>query len=252
KRLVRVCAAAAGLALASGWAAGWITGRQSGAVVAVLVLSRTLAALLFRADRLHWRDLSLRDTASAALACLGGSAIAAAASAGLPGGWPARTLAADCALYGCLVAAAALLAGVPRLRTQPRSREAVRTLLWGAGVEGRTLLDRIRRHNPGVEVFGWLDDDPVLAELDCDGLPVLGPLEALPLLVELHGVKAVLVAIPGLSLERRRVAEDLARWSGARLVFSEGYAASLEALAGMGHGGDETAPRAWPRDQSTW
>ncbi|MEZ5396086.1 MAG: hypothetical protein R2724_25215 [Bryobacterales bacterium] len=184
KRLVRISAAAAGLGFISAWIAGWVSETASWPVVAVLVLSRTLAAALFRLDRLHWRALALRDSATAALACAGGSAIAAAASAGLPQGWPARILAADCALYACLLGTAALLAAAPRLRTPARSRHAVRTLIWGAGVEGRTLLERVRRHNPGIEVFGWLDDDPALAELDCDGLPVLGPLESLPLLVE--------------------------------------------------------------------
>ncbi|MEZ5365718.1 MAG: hypothetical protein R2748_26155 [Bryobacterales bacterium] len=114
------------------------------------------------------------------------------------------------------------------------------------------MLERVRRHNPGIEVFGWLDDDPALAELDCDGLPVLGPLESLPLLVELHGVRAVLAAIPALADDRRSTAEDLARWSGAKLVFSEGSTRSFEALAALSPDAGDSLPRAWPRDQSTW
>jgi FlaA1/EpsC-like NDP-sugar epimerase len=107
----------------------------------------------------------------------------------------------------------------------------VRTLIWGAGVEGRAILARIRRGYPEVEVFGWLDDDPALAGLDRDGAPVLGPLESLPLLVELHGVQAVLAAIPALPAARRAHAEELAGWSGAKLCFLPDGSGELNGLA---------------------
>jgi FlaA1/EpsC-like NDP-sugar epimerase len=231
KRLICIPALAGALALASALAAGWVSGAQTGRAAGVLVLARVLASLVFRLDRLDWRELTFRDAVTASLACAGGSAIAAAACVMLPGPWPSRMLAADLAIYACLLLGGAALAGIGRLRTSSRGARRVRTLIWGAGSEGRATLERIRRRNPEIEVVGWLDDDPSLAELDLDGTPVLGPVESLPLLVELHRVQAVIVAIPRLSSERRALAEDLARWSGARLVFIPDASECLATLA---------------------
>ena len=231
KRLLRVPALAGALAVLSALAAAWIADEQAGLSLAVLVLARALASLIFRLDRLDWRALGFRDAVTAALAFAGGSAIASAVFATLPGPWPARLLAADLAIYTCLAFGLAAASRLGQLRASAKSSPSVRTLIWGAGAQGRALLDRIRRYNPEIEVLGWLDDDPFLAELDLDGTPVLGPIESLPLLIELHGVHTVVVAIPRLSAERRAMAEDLARWSGARLVFVPGAEAILDSLA---------------------
>ncbi len=231
KRLVRVPAAAAALAIASSATAAWATWASIDAAMAVVVTSRLLASLIFRLDRLPWRRLTFRDATTAGLACAGGSALAAALSTALPGAWPLRLLAVDAAIYPCILFGLAAIPLLRELRAKPVQASGVRTLIWGAGADGRALLERIRREGTAIEVYGWLDDDPVLAELDCDGLPVLGPLESLPLLVELHGVQTVLVAVPSLSAERRAFAEDLARWSGAELVFAPTFASGLQALA---------------------
>ena len=220
KRLIGIPAAAGAFAGLSVAIAAWVAQSPFGLAAAAIVFARVLAALIFRLDRLDWRRLVFRDAGATALACAGGSAIAGAACATLPGSWPARLLLADLALYPMLTLGVAALLRLRHERPQPARPDAERTLIWGAGWEGRVMLDRIRRSQPNVEIFGWLDDDPVLAELDCDGVPVLGPLESLPLLAELHGIRSVLVAIPRLSPERRAVAQDLARWSGVALHFT--------------------------------
>lgn len=231
KRLIWVPAATGAVAALSAGIACWATHTPLGLAACALICARVLASLIFRLDRLRWQRMTFRDAVTAALACAGGSAIAAALSATVPGPWPARMLAVDAALYPCLLLGLAAAPLLRELRAKPSGPHRVRTLIWGAGAEGRALLERLRRTDPAVEVFGWLDDDPVLAELDCDGLPVLGPVESLPLLVELHGVQAVLVAIPSLPADRRAVAEDLARWSGAKLISTPSLPSSLEALA---------------------
>jgi FlaA1/EpsC-like NDP-sugar epimerase len=231
QRLIWIPAAAGGLALASTLAAAWISGERLAWTAAAIVQARVLAALLFRLDRLWWRELTFRDAVTAGMAIGGGSAIAAAAAVLAPGGWPARLLAAELAVHVSLVFGLAASLRLSGLRTAKSAPNAVRAVIWGCGASGRALLENVRRSIPSLDVLGWLDDAPALAEIDRDGAPVLGPLESLPLLVELHGVQAVLVAVPGLDPARRAQAEDLARWSGARLTFIASPTASLEAPA---------------------
>jgi FlaA1/EpsC-like NDP-sugar epimerase len=226
-----VNAAAGCLALLSACVAAWIGEQSSLIALAVLAASRVAATLIFRLDRLYWPDLTFRDMVTAILAVCGGTAIAGALTATLPGPCPARLLAADFCVCALLTLLCAALPRLGSLRARAPSQRATRALIWGAGETGRALLARLRA-NPDLDIFGWLDDAPALAEIDRDGVPVLGPLESLPLLTELHGIRRVLVAIPSLGRERRAFAEDLARWSGAELIFSPGYSVRLGTQGG--------------------
>ena len=68
------------------------------------------------------------------------------------------------------------------------------------------------RLNPesGFEPFGFLDDDPSYIEAILDGVPVLGSLNALPFLAELHDVRQVLAVQDSLSDDDRERLLDLA------------------------------------------
>lgn len=72
-----------------------------------------------------------------------------------------------------------------------------RILIAGAGTAGRMALGEIRAHpESGLIPVGFLDDDPALAGVEVEGLPVLGTLDALVDVVAEHQIHEVLIAIP--------------------------------------------------------
>jgi FlaA1/EpsC-like NDP-sugar epimerase len=114
----------------------------------------------------------------------------------------------------------------------PRSRPAkgtggLGTLVVGAGEAGRTLARALRRSpNYGLVPIGFLDDAPGLVRTF--GLPVFGPIAALPEIAQAHRADACVVAIP--SLPARRLAEivETARAAGLHVRFLPSFLAALE------------------------
>ncbi len=70
-------------------------------------------------------------------------------------------------------------------------------LVIGAGEAGTLIVREMLRHpESGLMPEGFLDDDPVKIGTRIAGLPVLGPIEALPEKVRQKGVQEVLISIP--------------------------------------------------------
>ena len=76
---------------------------------------------------------------------------------------------------------------------QPRRLAAI----MGAGDAG-IMIARELRHNPqlGVEVMGFLDDDPGKRGMRIHGVPVLGTRHQIPQIVQAHQIDQVIIAIP--------------------------------------------------------
>ncbi|WP_376791087.1 undecaprenyl-phosphate glucose phosphotransferase [Thermoflexus sp.] len=69
-----------------------------------------------------------------------------------------------------------------------------RVLIAGAGEVGQRVAQEIQQYAwAGLELVGFLDDDP--AKRDCD-LPVLGTLDDATRVVQEHGVEDVVIALP--------------------------------------------------------
>ena len=83
------------------------------------------------------------------------------------------------------------------------SAEKKRTLIYGAGEAGVSLLAEIR-HNSSLpyHVVGFIDDNPKKAELVMHGVKVLGDGERLAATARKHRVDTVLIAIPSASGEQ--------------------------------------------------
>lgn len=75
-------------------------------------------------------------------------------------------------------------------------------VIYGAGSSGRQLAASLK-YEAQYRAIAFLDDDMTLHGLSIIGLKVYGP-EQLPRLIESHGVKQVLLAVPSASLTRRR------------------------------------------------
>jgi nucleoside-diphosphate-sugar epimerase len=72
-----------------------------------------------------------------------------------------------------------------------------RVLIAGAGSHGLSIAREITAGDvPGVELVGFLDDDPAKQDTIVNGVPVLGPLQEALALAEDRSVSEVIVAMP--------------------------------------------------------
>lgn len=95
-----------------------------------------------------------------------------------------------------------------------QSPAAIPTLVFGAGQAADLLLAELR-HQSRYALVAVIDDDPRLWGRQLHALPILPP-GALPKLIERHGIRQVLLAIPSASDARRR--ELVKQLSGLGLV----------------------------------
>lgn len=65
----------------------------------------------------------------------------------------------------------------------------MKSVIIGAGKYGEVYLSYLQE--AGVDVVGFLDDDPNIINIKFGGLPVLGPTSILPILKEKYGITAV-------------------------------------------------------------
>src|ERR1035441_4527686 len=165
----------------------------------VWVIAKILVFQLFRLDRGWWRYVSVPDLLRVAYANLAGSALG---GAGIllfaPPGVPRSISFVD--FLGCSLNTAGVRLAVRIVsefsRIVPRSEEK-RTLIYGAGDAGTSLLREIRQ-KPAMayDVAGFIDDDPVKTGATIYRTKVLGTGEALPSLVKVYGIDMVLIALP--------------------------------------------------------
>lgn len=83
-----------------------------------------------------------------------------------------------------------------RRRRRPAARK---TLIYGAGKAGITVLNEIRA-NPhlGYQVVGFLDDDPAKCSMRIRGLSVVGGRKDLAKLVRSRSIEEILIALPAI------------------------------------------------------
>ncbi|HKP54382.1 MAG TPA: nucleoside-diphosphate sugar epimerase/dehydratase [Chloroflexia bacterium] len=91
----------------------------------------------------------------------------------------------------------ALRATAGRVRARRPNLPAVRALVMGAGEAG-SMIVREFRNNPqlGVQVVGFLDDDPAKRGVQIRGVRVLGTRIDIPRVVEQQRVDSVIIAMP--------------------------------------------------------
>lgn len=179
-----------------------------------MVAARAAATQIFRLDRLLWRRWGRDDATIWAAAALSGGVIAflVAGAAGIE--LPISVALVETLLYLEIGWIPALRDG-GRQQTDGQTRK--RALIYGAGAQGRLLLEELRRDGVPFEAIGWIDDDPDKAESVVAGLPVLGPIRSLPFVAELYGAEAVLTAISGLSPGQGELTAEMAEMAGVRL-----------------------------------
>lgn len=72
-----------------------------------------------------------------------------------------------------------------------------KVLIAGAGDAGALMLREMQNNRAlGIEVVGFIDDDPAKRKLSVNGVPVLGNRTAIPDLVKRHGIDQIIIAMP--------------------------------------------------------
>ncbi len=86
-----------------------------------------------------------------------------------------------------------------------KARQATEMVIVGAGDAGVSLADEIlRSKNSHSRIYGFFDDNTMKHGTIIHGIPVLGSIEQLPVLLDGTEVKEIVVAIPTLDDESRR------------------------------------------------
>ena len=152
----------------------------------------------------YWRYASLEEVVLLARAV--------ALAAGLVGAcsfvstWLLHTTIIPRSVPGIFFLLALLATAGPRLAVRsatlrtPRRRSTDRpqpVLVVGAGEAGRMIVRELQHNRMvGMEVIGFLDDDVRKQGMHVHGVPVLGTLQALPVIAQQHAVAQVIVAMP--------------------------------------------------------
>ena len=169
----------------------------------------------FKLTRGWWRYVGLRDVLAALKAATAGS-VALAAWVLLFYSGPERTFPRSVLLLHPLLVVATII-GVRVLvrlwRQLPQSpTERKRLVILGAGDTGEALLREILQSQKlAYDVVAFLDDDPAKQKVYIHGVPVLGPIAALPELVGKLQVDEVIVATPSASGAQMRTITEICR-----------------------------------------
>ncbi len=172
-----------------------------------------------------WKYVSLYDVVALtrALVAASGAWVAVSFLFLAPNAIPRSIFILDFGL--CLFLIGSARGGIRMMRETVVNRSGdkprVPVLIAGAGDTGEALMREITRNRMiAYRPVGFLDDDPYKQGLRVHGVRVIGPIDALPAMVEKHGVEEVIIAMPSAGRDVIRRVIDLARRSEitARIV----------------------------------
>ena len=173
--------------------------------LSVWIAVKTIVFRIAQLDQGWWRFVSLADLPRLAIGNLVGSFVGTVTILWLaPRGFPRSVYVLDLLVCSLLTVgvrlAVRILFEVSKFHA---SADKKRTLIYGTGEAGMSLLAEIR-HNSSLpyQVVGFIDDNPKKAELVVHGVKVLGDGERLAATVRKHRVDTVLIAIPSASGEQ--------------------------------------------------
>ena len=165
----------------------------------ILVAAKVLVFQLLGLDRGWWRYVSVPDILRLGVGNLAGSALACMAILLFaPAGFPRSLYILDFLLCSILTAGVRLAVRVVfELPRQPNSGARKRTLIYGAGSAGMTLLREIRR-SPSLsyQLVGFIDDAPEKCGRMIHRAKVFGNGHDLPRIARDRQIEMILIAVP--------------------------------------------------------
>jgi FlaA1/EpsC-like NDP-sugar epimerase len=175
-----------------------------GYALSIWVVVKSIVFRVARLDRGWWRFVSLSDLPRIAIGNLVGSFLGTLAILWIaPRGFPRSVYVLDLLVCSLLTVGVRLAVRivVEASKLDPAG-EKKRTLIYGAGGAGRSLLVEIRQNGAlPCQVVGFIDDNSAKAELEMHGVKVLCGGDALTATAQKHRIDTVLIAIPSASGE---------------------------------------------------
>ncbi len=197
----------------------WISARPAydGWVLLGIVLAYAAASRLLKVPQSMWRFSGFGEIQRLLLACVLAGVLSAAVVIGLGLSQVPRAVLAlhpVVALMGLAVVRIVyrMTYEHARSRIAGRDGEVRRAIVLGAGEAARLLLAGL--YPQGWVVLGLLDDDRSKLGARINGVPVLGPLQALADPAVHAGATHIVVAMPAATPAQRRRAFDLAAATG--------------------------------------
>ncbi len=167
----------------------------------LLVVVRLITLRLFNLNHGWWHFASVSDALNVLKAVTTGSVVFFALNRYLLSavGFPRAVYILEGVLTASFLAGARLTSRVLVESVRRDSSHSKRVILVGAGFAAQMVIRELARPNSGYMAVGCVDDDRSKIGVHIQGVPVLGTIEELEILVEDNPAEEILIAIPSAS-----------------------------------------------------
>lgn len=167
----------------------------------LLVVLRLITLRLFKLNHGWWHFASVSDAISIMKAVVVGTVIFFAVNRYLFGGvgFPRSVYFLEAVLTTCFLAGARLASRVLVESVRRDSSRSKRVIVVGAGFAAQMVIRELTRPDSGYVAVGCVDDDRSKIGVHIQGVPVLGTIEELAIVVEDNPAQEILIAIPSAS-----------------------------------------------------
>ena len=176
----------------------------------LLVGVRLTTLRLFNLNHGWWHFASVSDATNILKAVTAGSVAFFAVNRYLFGAvaFPRSVYFLEAVLTACFLAGARLGSRVLVESVRRDSSRSKRVMVVGAGFAAQMVIRELARPNSGYAAVGCVDDDRSKIGVHILGVPVLGTIEELEILVEDNPAEEILIAIPSASGSQMRRITD--------------------------------------------
>ncbi len=176
----------------------------------LLVVVRLITLRLFNLNHGWWHFASVSDAINILKAVAAGSVAFFAVNRYLFSAiaFPRSVYFLEAVFTACFLAGARLGSRVLVESVRRDSHRSKRVIVVGAGFAAQMVIRELARPNSGYAAVGCVDDDRSKVGVHIQGVPVLGTIEELEILVEDNPAEEILIAIPSASGRQMRRITD--------------------------------------------
>jgi FlaA1/EpsC-like NDP-sugar epimerase len=176
----------------------------------LLVVVRLITLRLFNLNHGWWNFASVSDALNILKAVITGSFVFFAMNRYLLSGvgFPRAVYILEGVLTASFLTGARLGSRVLVESVRRDSSRSKRVMVVGAGFAAQMVIRELTRPNSGYVAIGCVDDDQSKIGVHFQGVPVLGTIDELEILVEDNPVEEILIAIPSASGKQMRRITD--------------------------------------------
>jgi FlaA1/EpsC-like NDP-sugar epimerase len=167
----------------------------------VLVVVRLITLRLFNLNHGWWHFASVNEAINILKSVAVGSVVFFVVNRYLlvGGAFPRSVYVLEAVLTSCFLAGARLVSRVLVESVRRDSSRSKRVIVVGAGFAAQMVIRELARPSSGYKAVGCVDDDLSKIGVYIQGVPVLGTIEDLEILVEDSPAEEILIAIPSAS-----------------------------------------------------